>query len=170
MNHNKKFRILAVSLSTEGFGYALTEEDSTLVDYGNKVFPKEKNAHSLTEIDKLIALFQPNVLVLHNVDGKGTYRALRIKELHRDVVMMAEQHKLKVTQISNSELRTMLLDDPRGTKHAMAVRVARQFPDDLASRVPPKRKPWTSQQSRMDIFDAVGLAVVFRLKAARRGR
>ncbi len=37
-----------------------------------------------------------------------------------------------------------------------------QFPDELAARVPPKRKLWKSELSRMDIFDAVGLAVVYR--------
>lgn len=43
----------------------------------------------------------------------------------------------------------------------MAVRVGNLFPEELADWVPPKRKLWKSQLSRMDIFDAVGLAVVF---------
>jgi hypothetical protein len=42
--------------------------------------------------------------------------------------------------------------------------IATRFPDELGSRVPPKRKAWTSQNARMDIFDAVGLVVAFRLK------
>jgi hypothetical protein len=33
-------------------------------------------------------------------------------------------------------------------------------PDELVSRLPPKRKIYKSEDSRMDIFDAVGLAVV----------
>jgi hypothetical protein len=45
----------------------------------------------------------------------------------------------------------------------MAELLAKQFPDELASRLPPKRKAWTSEDARMDIFDAVGLAVVFRM-------
>jgi len=39
-----------------------------------------------------------------------------------------------------------------------------QFPDELASRLPPKRKLWNSEDSRMDFFDAVALAVVFRMR------
>jgi hypothetical protein len=46
----------------------------------------------------------------------------------------------------------------------MAEQIGKLFPDQLASKVPPKRKLWKSELSRMDIFDAVGLAVVFRLK------
>jgi len=37
----------------------------------------------------------------------------------------------------------------------------------LASRVPPKRRDWTSEYARMDIFDAVELALVFMLKQAK---
>jgi hypothetical protein len=70
-----------------------------------------------------------------------------------------------VTKISNTELRIKLLNDPKGTKHEMALHIAKQFPDELASRVPPKRKLWKSEKARMDIFDAIGLAVAFRMKS-----
>jgi len=163
MNHDKYFRIFAVSLSANGFGCALME-GATLVDYRNKVFLADKNANSLAQIEKAIVRNHPDVLILHDVNAKGTYRAPRIKELHRKVVGLAKKRKLTVAKVSNTELRTMLLDDPKGTKHDMAERIAKQFPDEFASRVPPKRKAWTSEYARMDIFDAVALAVVFRMK------
>ena len=47
----------------------------------------------------------------------------------------------------------------------MAELLAKKFPDELASRLPPKRKPWKSEDSRMDIFDAVALAVAFRMSS-----
>jgi len=34
----------------------------------------------------------------------------------------------------------------------------------LASRLPPKRRPWMSEDYRMDIFDAVALALILRIK------
>ena len=46
----------------------------------------------------------------------------------------------------------------------MAELLAQQFPDELAARLPVKRKAWKSEDARMDIFVAVALAVVFRLK------
>jgi len=160
--HNN-FRIFAVSLSANGFGYAVME-DNALVDYRNKMFQADKNANSLTHIDKLVVRYQPDILILHNVNAKGTYRAPRIKELHRKVIALAQKQKLKVAKLSNTELRTILLNDPKGTKHDMAERIGKQFPDELGSRVPPKRKLWKSEANRMDIFDAVGLAMVFRMR------
>jgi len=50
----------------------------------------------------------------------------------------------------------------------MAEFIAKQFPDELASRVPPRRKAWTSEINRMDIFDEVALAVVFRMNKTKR--
>jgi len=164
LNQNKYFYVLAVSLSANGFGYAVME-GTTLVDYRNKVFRSHKNAKSFAHIKKLIVQYQPDVLVLHNVNAKGTYRAPRIKELHRMVAALAKRRKLKVAKLSNTELRTILLDDPKGTKHDIALRIAKQFPDELGSRVPPKRKAWTSERNRMDIFDAVALVIVFRMKS-----
>jgi hypothetical protein len=64
------------------------------------------------------------------------------------------------------KLRITLLDNPKATKQEMAELLARQFPDDLAARLPPKRKPWKSEDTRMDIFDAVALAFAFRRKTA----
>jgi hypothetical protein len=43
----------------------------------------------------------------------------------------------------------------------MADKLAKQFPIELAGKLPPKRRPWENEDGRMDMFDAVGLAVVF---------
>ena len=66
MNRTKQFRILAVLLSTKGFGYAVMEGENTLIDYGNKVLKKDKNIHSLIQIKRVIAQNQPDVLVLQD--------------------------------------------------------------------------------------------------------
>src|SRR5882672_655611 len=161
----EQFRILTVSLSSRGFGYAVMEEN-TLVDYGKKGINKDKNAWSLDHIGKVIARNQPNVLVLQDVNAKGTHRAPRIKALHRKVVVLAKKRKIKVVKISGTELRRVLLGNETGTKQEMAEVLAKQFPDELASRLPPERKLWKSEDARMDIFEAVGLAVVFRAKTA----
>jgi hypothetical protein len=58
----------------------------------------------------------------------------------------------------------VFIPDGQGTKHELAEILAKQFPEELGSRLPPKRKAWMSEDSRMGIFDAVALALVFRLK------
>jgi Holliday junction resolvasome RuvABC endonuclease subunit len=159
-----RFRRLAVSLSSRGFGYAVMEGDNDLIAYGKKIFSEDKNARTMTHLEKLIAFYQPDILVLHDVNAEGTYRALRIKKLHRRVFALAKKRNLKVMEVSGTDLRNTLLGNKSGTKQEMAEVVAKQFPEQLASRLPPKRKSWQSEDTRMDIFDAVALACGLRIK------
>ena len=156
---HKKFRILSVSLSSRGFGYAVTEGDNALVDYGHKVFSSDKSIRTLAHVVKLIVRNVPEMLVLSDANAKGVRRAPRIRELHRNTVALARRHKLTVVKVSAKELRVALLGTEKGTKHEMAESLAARFPEELASRLPPKRRAWESEDARMDIFAAVGLAV-----------
>jgi hypothetical protein len=99
--------------------------------------------------------------VLPDVNAPDTRRAPRIKTLHRKIVALAKQHQLKVRLISVTQVRAQLLGSVKGTKQALAEALAARFPVELASRLPPKRRPWMSEDPRMDIFDAVGLTAVF---------
>jgi hypothetical protein len=165
---SKHFRILAVALSTRGFGFVVMEGQKTIIEFRGPRADGDKNAQSLAKIEKLLNFYRPGVLVLQDVEAKGSRRAPRIKTLNRQIKRVAEKHKIEVKLISGKQLRTLLLGNPKGTKQEMAEQLAKDFPDELASRLPPKRKQWKSEDSRMDIFDAVALAVVFRMKRAKR--
>jgi Holliday junction resolvasome RuvABC endonuclease subunit len=161
MIQNKTVRILAVAPLSRGFGYAVMEGADRLVTSGNKVINRDKNIRALAWVEKFIRFYQPDVLVLPNVNAADTRRAARIKTLHRKIVALASKHQLKVQLISGTQVRAQLLGNAKGTKQAVAQTLAEKFPVELASRLPPKRRPWMSEDPRMDIFDAVGLAVAF---------
>ena len=161
---SKDFRILAVALSTGGFGFVVMEGQKAIIECGRREADGDKNVQSLAKMKKLLSFYQPGVLVLQDVEAKGSRRHPRIKTLNRQIKREAEKRKIKVKLISKKQLRTLLLGNPRGTKQEMAEMLATQFPDELASRLPTKRKPWESEDSRMDIFDAMALAMVFRMR------
>jgi hypothetical protein len=164
---SRYFRILAVALSARGFGFVVMEGQKTIIEYGGRVADGDKNAQSLAKLEKLLNFYRPGVLVLQDVEAKGSRRAPRIKTLNRQIKGVAEKQKVEVKLISKKQLRSLMLGNPKGTKQEMAEMLANDFPDELASRLPPKRKPWKSEDSRMDIFDAAALAVVLRLKSAK---
>src|SRR5665213_1325929 len=149
-------RLLAVSLSTRGFGYAITEGNIRLVECGKKRIYGDKNAGSLASIEKLIVHYQPEIIMLQDVNANDTRRDKRIKRLHQKVIALAKEHKIKTVELTGKQLRVLLLGREDGTKHDMAECLAKQYPDELASRVPPKRTAWMNADDRMDIFDAVG--------------
>jgi Holliday junction resolvasome RuvABC endonuclease subunit len=72
---------------------------------------------------------------------------------------MAATRKVNVKLFSQEQLRQTFCADGQGTKHDIAEIVAMRFPEELGSRLPPKRKPWMSEHYQMDIFDAVALVL-----------
>ena len=157
---SKQFRILAIALSTRGFGFVVMEGQNTIIECGGRVATGgAKNAQSVAKAQKLLNFYRPDVLVLQDVEAKGTHRAPRIKTLNRQIKAVAKKRKIRVKLIPGKQMRTLLLGGRKGTKYQIAEMLAAQFPDELASRLPPKRKPWKSEDGRMDIFDAVALAV-----------
>jgi hypothetical protein len=144
-------------------------EDHVILECGHKgVKGNEdtKNAQSVSKIEKLMNRFLPGALVLPDVNAADCHRAARIKALHQQIVGLGEKHKCKVTLLSGKQLRIFLLGDAKGTKHGMAEMIAQKFPTELASKLPPKRRTWESENGRMDTFDAVALAMVFGIKQA----
>ena len=160
---SKPNRILAIAPSARGFGYSVMEGQSIL-ECGNKRADGDINLQAISKIEKLIKQFLPGVLVLQDVNAKGSHRAPRIKALHRQIIKLAVKQKCKITLFSGEKLRIALLGDVKGTKHEMAEMLAQKYPVELAAKLPPKRRAWESEDYRMDIFDAMALAVAFRLK------
>ena len=156
----KSIRILAIAPSTRGFGFAVLEMQ-TLVDWGVKSVEGDKNVGSITKVEELIALYQPGVIVLENSSAKHSRRSARIQTLDKQIIAMASICNVGVALFSREHVRQVFFANGQGTKHALAEILAKRFPEELGLRLPPKRRPWMSEDYRMDIFEAVGLAVTF---------
>ena len=63
-----------------------------------------------------------------------------------------------------TDLKRILLGRDQGTKHDIAEYLANRFPEELGTRMPPKRRPWMSEDHRMPMFEAVALTVASGLK------
>ena len=159
----KHFRILAIAPSTRGFGFAVLEGRETLVDWGVKTVKGDKNIQSLAKVEDLIAHYQPGTLVLEDTSAKNSRRSPRIRKLCQQIIKMASNRKVSIKLFSRDQVMKTFILDGRGTKHALAEIIAKRFPEELGSRLPPERKPWMSEDSRMNIFDAVALALLPRL-------
>ena len=154
-------RILAIAPSTRGFGYAVLEGHKILVNWGVKSVKGDKNAGSIERVKEMVAHYNPQVLALEDTGAKGARRSSRIQALTKRLVAVAESRDIKVALFSQKQVRRAFFGDDQGTKHALAEIVAKWFPEELGFRLPPKRRPWMSEDSRMDIFDAVALALMF---------
>ncbi len=133
------------------------EGENTLVDWGVKaVKGGDKNARSLSNAGNLIAHYEPDVIAIE--DSRGSRRGSRVLTLTEEIILLAKGENIKVQRFSRKQISLGILRDEQGTKHALAEYLAGQFPEELGFRLPRKRRPWTSEDYQMDIFDAVALA------------
>ena len=153
--------VLGLSPSSNGVGFAVLENSGTLVDWGVKVADRDKNTASLAKICALVSHYHPGVIVIEDSRVKGSVRAPRIKKLHSQIGSVGEKHRVKVVALPRHRVRQALFPAGAGTKHAVAELLAKRFPEELGLRLPPKRRPWMSEDSRIEMFDAVALCVAF---------
>jgi Holliday junction resolvasome RuvABC endonuclease subunit len=139
---------------------AVLEGHKELVDWGVKSVEGDKNAGSMEKVEELIAHYNPHVMVLEDTLAKGSRRCARIQALTKRLIALAESRTIKVALFSQKKIRRVFFADGCGTKHALAEIIAERFPEELGFRLPPKRRAWMSEDSRMDIFDAVALALM----------
>ena len=152
-------RIMAIAPTSRGFGFAVLEREATLVDWGLKSVAGDKNAESLKKIQKLIALFAPQVLVIEDFHLNPSRSSDRIVSLADALSQMAKSLGVRVTTLSIAEVRKVFFGDEQGTKHMLAEKLVQRFSGELSHLLPRKRLPWTSEDYRMAIFDAVALSL-----------
>ena len=133
-----------------------------LVDWGVKSITGDKNTGSIAKVQELIAHYEPDVIVLEDTSIKPFRRCARIRALGMRIAAVAEKRSIAVLSFSREQVRRVFFANGQGTKYAMAEMLAKTFPEELGFRLPPKRRPWMSEDYRIAIFDAVALALMAR--------
>lgn len=154
-------RILAISPFTRGFGFAIMEGEGMLADWGTKPVPYGRDVEWSRKAERLILLYKPDIVIFQDFLVKGSTRSTRMRVVNSEMMTLARKHQVKVEALSRQEILKICFLSARGTKNEIAEIVAKKFPE-LSLRVPPKRRTWMSEDHRMSIFEAVGLALAFR--------
>lgn len=164
---HKETLVLGLTPTSRGLGFALLEGPHRLVDWGvKKSAQTNKNAHCLAKAKELIEHYRPDVIVLE--DCKGSRRGARVQQLIRDIVKQAKRMKVRTRCFTRTKVQQAFPNAANMTKHEIAFVIVEQLPE-LAPQFPTRRQPWMTEDYRMTIFDAVGLALTwFHLKNRRK--
>lgn len=161
----KQKRIIAFDIHPSHFGYVVFEGPKELLDWGVRSFRGGVNAVRGPAAEKFGVLlddFAPSAVVVEK-------RAAYTKKLSKLVTIAqreAEKHRIPVRRVTRRMVKRSFVGHDRNKDEIAAV-LGQRFPE-LASRVPPRRKIWMSEDYRMSIFDAVALGVAYFDRAARR--
>ena len=162
-------RVLSIDPSPSGFGYVVMEEPQDVIDYGTKTVKGDKNFQSLKRVQELIKYTCPHVIVVEDINKKSTQRRERTRRLIRDITKLASAHNIFVRSVSRLEVKAMFSQSDAFNKDQIASAIAAQFPE-LEPHLPSPRKPWMPEDTRMSIFDAASLALVFYASKSNRAR
>ncbi|MGH7593188.1 MAG: hypothetical protein ACRELE_04990 [Gemmatimonadales bacterium] len=147
-------RLLAIDLTAKGFGFALLDRRRGLLDWGFCTVLAADDETFSARLHARIDRGQPTVLVVENFAvTKGRENALRRRDL---IMKIATERQLGMCHVSRIIVRR-ILGVRTGAETARTL--VDRFPE-LRSRMPAVRKPWTSEDERMHIFDALALALV----------
>jgi hypothetical protein len=157
-------RTLAITPSTRGFGFAVMDGFDTLVDWGVKSANGSKNRESLKKMELLLNHYAPELVVIPDITASSSVRSPRIKRLNQQIARLVTEQGIQLNSFTIKAVRQTFLGNIKGTNHDLALAIADRFPEELAVRVPSKRKLWKSEDSRVDMFKAVALALAVRRK------
>ena len=150
-------RVLALYPQTRGFGFALFDEERRLVDWGLVgVRTAEKNIETIRGMARVILRTEPSLIVCEDVRPKGVRRHDRIRRLHALLMIHARVKRIPLRRFTRGQVFRYFNVT---TKWELALTVAHAVPQ-LAPRLPPKRKPWMSEDARQSLFDAAALGLM----------
>lgn len=162
---NHYARILGIDPSTRGFGFAVLEANGRLVDWGVAEVYSTNDKEFLNRIEAIIGRYSPAVVAVEDLET-NTRRGERAKRRINALVGYAQLRNIQPAILSSSEVRSIFGVSKRTSKYDLATAIVSAFPE-LEAILPPKRKPWKSEDERMNIFDATGLALAGREELSR---
>jgi hypothetical protein len=149
--------VLSLDVIPSGMAFAVLDGPERLVDWG-VVRIKDKSKHAYAEqAEALFWRYIPDLLVVEAPRGPGSRRAMRARTLIHRIEAFALSKTLPVRKVSRGEVR-VAFGGREKTKYEIAETIVRFFPE-LEDRLPRFRKPWMSEDERMNIFDAVSFAL-----------
>ena len=165
---DKEIRVLSIDPHPRGFGYAVFEGPARLVDWGTRDVRTDKERVALHKIEKLVRLYRPTVIVVEDCAHRKSRRNPRIRRLTESILAAARAFGLAGHALPLAAVYRAFAGTGAGTKYGIATALVRAFPE-LMVRLPPKGKPWQTEDSRMSIFDAVALGLTYFRSLRRAG-
>jgi hypothetical protein len=158
MRYKSFTRVLALDLHSRRFGYVVLESPDRLLDWGVRSYRRKGKSRDVLiqrRLRPLLELWRPSVVVLRE--------PLRIQTPTPQTNRFLKQ---LVTAAKNYRARVQILNKrptdraEKLTKYEGAQAVIKRFPI-LTQKLPPKRKPWESEDYRMSMFAAAALAMAY---------
>jgi hypothetical protein len=168
MRYKSLTRVLALDLHPRRFGYVVLEGPDRLLDWGVRRCRSEGNPADVLirrRLRPLLELWRPMFLVIHGERQIPPRKDLLRERLLKGVVAEAKNYRARVQILKKRPTDRA----EKLTKYERAQAVVKRFPV-LTRKLPPKRKPWESEDYRISMFAAAATAMTLLSKVKKHPR
>lgn len=151
-------RVLAIDPTSSGFGFAVLEGPESLIDWGGRTAATSESA--LRKVTDMVRQYRVDVLVVEDCTDPRSRRGRRVRHLIEAMDLAANEIGIACARVRITAVHRLFGGDVRTNKDEIARVIAEHF-GELAPRLPPKRKVWMTEPSRMGIFDAVAFGLTY---------
>jgi len=151
-----RYRILALNIHPRRFGFVVFEGPARTLDWGARSTRGKTGATRVPlgqKIAKLIVEYAPEAIVLTEPNTDKSRRSVD------KILKYVRMHNIRTRMLSSKAVKRVFAGR-NDNKDQIASAVAEQFPE-LLSILPPKRRPWQSEDYRMTIFDAAAVGIAY---------
>ena len=153
-------RMFAIQINCRGFGYVILEGTDRLVDWGVKQVTRSGQGRTIEVVADIIRQYRPHLVLLEDIFSEAQRRSPRAVLVTRHIAEFLEEHGLNCRLVPTIVVVDSFRRWGAQTKQERARMIADMLPI-LAPHLPPPRRPWMSEDSRMSIFSAAALAFTF---------
>ena len=151
-------RVLAIDPTSSGFGFAVLEGPESLVDWGGRSAINAQSA--VGKVIGMLRQYRVDVLVVEDCGDARSRRGQRVRHLIQSMIVAARATSVECARVRITGVRRLFGGDVPTNKDTIARVIADHF-GELAPRLPPKRKVWMTEPTRMAIFDAVAFGLTY---------
>jgi Holliday junction resolvasome RuvABC endonuclease subunit len=128
------------------------------VDWGNATAKAKRSATSMRRFQELLDRYHPSAVVLETFEGANSRRGQRMQDLARMMSGAAASRDIDVAIYPRALVGRLVAHDAHAERRMIADAVCEVLPI-LRFRLPPKRRPWQTEDMRHCLFDAAALAI-----------
>lgn len=152
--------IMSVVPSVRGFGFAFFDGMWNPIDWGFRTVRDDKNVNTCTRVTGLIQRYKPDVLVIQRCskdNASSSWKcSARVKQLLTDLKALGLEMDVFVALYTREQIRECFSQFGVTSRYEIAKTISQNLPE-FTVQLPPPRKLWLPESSRMKYFDAVSL-------------
>lgn len=156
-------KFLGIAIRARWLGFAELDSQRCLLDWGMMFYQRRSPTElksARKRLEGLLARMNPSAIVLVLPDARTNEVMPAVRSITRALHAAVSSRSILVVTLLRTVIRDAFAPCDARTKREIALCLARMFPE-IAWKLPPERKIWEKEDSRMALFDALGGAVAY---------